>query len=447
MLLYGGNMPKILFIQPSQYGPDGKPLKQKLINLPGLVFPLLAALTPPHWEVEMKLEVVDEIDLETDAELIGIGTMGYAMFRGMELADEFRKRGKTVVMGGYMASMTVSEALKHVDSVLVGDAEISYPLMLQDFERTGKLQPVYDHPLDKLEGLPVPRYELLTSKPIGNMLPVQAGRGCPNSCSFCSVACIYKGRYIFRPVAEVIRDIKAVRDLGFKRFYLIDDNLVSNEKYLLELVKEIEPLKMKWGTQCALKIGDKTQLLKQLVRSGAQIMSFGIESITQGGLDKLNKSWLRVDDHERLIANITRAGIMVSSEMIIGLDSDTEASIRATYDFINKSRIPIPRFYILTPTPGTELYDEFKAAGRLVTEDWKLYDGSTAVFKPENMSPQRLTELFWELYQRVFSLRCILRRTLFHPAARKSPLMHLYAFMVNLHYRRYVYKRVPPNIL
>lgn len=440
-------MPKILFIQPTQYGVDGKLCKQKKIHLPGLVFPLLAAMTPDNWEVEVKLEVVDDIDFESDADIVGIGTMGYAMFRGMEIAGEFRKRSKLVVMGGYMASMIVQESLKHADSVIIGDAEISYPLMLKDFEKHGKIERIYDHPINKLEGLPIPRYELLLEKPIGNMLPVQAGRGCPYTCSFCSIACMYQGRYLFRPVAEVIRDIKAVRDHGFRNFYLIDDNLVANENYLRELCYKIEPLKMKWATQCSLYIGDNSELLDLAKRAGATMMSFGVESITQEGLNKLNKSWLRVEDHKRLISNITKSNIMVSSEMIIGTDSDTEESIRATYDFIQETRIPIPRFYILTPTPGSALYDEYKAEGRLITEDWKLYDGSICVFRPAKISPEKLTDLFWWLYRKVFSWKSILRRTIFNPAFLKSPLLHLFALSVNLHYRKYVMKRVPPNIL
>jgi radical SAM superfamily enzyme YgiQ (UPF0313 family) len=440
-------MPKILFIQPTQYDPQGRLCKQTKIYLPGLVFPLLAAMTPPHWEVEVKLEVVDDIDFETDADIVGIGTMGFATLRGMEISREFRKRGKITVMGGYMASMMPEETLRCADSLILGDAEISYPLMLKDFEEKGRIERLYDHPIEKLEGLPVPRYEFLTSKPIGDMLPVQAGRGCPNYCSFCSIACIYKGRYIFRPVSEVIRDIKAVRDLGFKKFYLIDDNMVANEGYLRELCREIEPLGMQWATQCALKLGDNKELLELVHRSGARIMSFGIESINQEGLDKLNKSWLKVEDHKKRIKDITDAGILVTSEMIIGTDSDTEQTIKATYDFVQEARLPLPRFYILTPTPGSDLYDEFKAANRLTTEDWKYYDGSVCVFRPQNMSAEKLTELFWWLYRKVYSWKSILRRTLFHPAILRFPMLYIYAFLVSLHYRKYVIKKVPPNIL
>ncbi|MBM4395854.1 MAG: B12-binding domain-containing radical SAM protein [Deltaproteobacteria bacterium] len=439
-------MPKLLLIQPTQYGPDGRPCRQDRIYLPGLVFPLLAAIAPRHWEIDVRIEVVDEIDCDADADLVGIGTMGYTIFRGIEIAAEFRRRGKQVFMGGYMASLVPTHALEHVDSVVVGDAEVSFPRLLADFERTGRIERIYDHPVDSLAGLPVPRYDLLTSKPIGGMLPVQAGRGCPHLCSFCSIACIYKGRYMARPLDEVIRDVAAVRDLGYRSFYLLDDNIVSEPRFLEDLCNALIPLKMTWASQCSLQLARNPRLLGLVARSGCNMMSFGLESIAQEGLDRLGKSWVKVAEHEALLKRIEDAGILASSEMMVGLDSDTDATIDATYEFVERARIPIPRFYILTPGPGSAMYDEMRAAGRLVHEDWRRYSGSEAVHRPERMTPEALTEGYWRLNERVFSLGSILRRTLFHPRTLRHPGQQAFAFGVNMHYRKYVRRRVPPNI-
>jgi radical SAM superfamily enzyme YgiQ (UPF0313 family) len=439
-------MPKILFIQPTQYGPDGTLCKQKKIYLPGLVFPLLAAMTPSNWEVEAQLEVVDDIDFNSDADLIGIGSMGHATLRGIHIAQKFRERGKTVVMGGYMASMMPAYAGRFVDSVIIGDAEISYPEMLDDYERTGRVKPEYCKPVSSLKGLPVPRYELLLEKRIGGMLPVQAGRGCPNSCSFCSIACLYKGRYLFRPVAEVVRDIERIRSFGLKQFYLIDDNIVSNPHYLEELCEAIEPFGMQWATQCSLELARHPKLLEKVHRAGATMMSFGVESITQEGIDKLNKKWLKVDNHERALRTITEAGIMVSSEMMVGIDGDTEESLRLTRDFVERARIPAPRFYILTPMPGSPLFDQYKSEGRLLTEDFAEYTGAKCVHRPSKIAPEKLNELYWWLYDKLFSLRSILRRTLFHPNMLLHPSAYIFAFVANMNYRNYIRRRVPPNI-
>ena len=278
------------------------------------------------------------------------------------------------------------------------------------------------------------------------MLPVQAGRGCTQSCSFCSIASLYDGKYFTRPVDEVIRDIQRVKDLGFNRFYLLDDNIVSNPKYLKALCKEIEPLKMTWASQCTLHLAKNEDLLESVSQAGGNLMSFGIESITQEGLNKVDKSWLKADEHKKLIKTISEAGIMVSSEMMIGTDSDTEESIRATYDFIQQTKIPIPRFYILTPIPGSSLYESYKSENRLLTEDLKEYDGSHCVHVPANISPEKVNELFWWIYRKVFSWKSIIHRIILNPAAFKSPLLYLFALAVNLHYRKYIKKRVPPNI-
>jgi len=440
------HMPKILFIQPTQYAENGKLCKQKKINLPGLAFPLLAAYTPPHWDVELLIEVVDDIDFETEADIVAIGTMGHATFRGIEIATAFRKRGKLVVMGGYMASIAYSEAQKFVDSVVIGDAEISYPLMLKDFEETGQIKPLYNHPITELNNLPLPRYDLLTKKPIGSMLPVQAGRGCTFRCSFCSIACLYEGKYIFRPVDEVIRDIKEVKKLGFKRFYLIDDNIVSNPKYLRELCEKIKPLKMKWASQCALHLAKNKELLKTVRDSGCDLMSFGVESISQDAIDSLDKPWLKAKDHEESIKTLSKSGIAVSTEMIVGTDFDTVESIKETYEFIYRNRIPIPRFYILTPIPGTELFAELKRQGRMLTEDLNLFDGTRCVHIPKNIDPEKLTEMYWWLNKKTFSLKSILHRTLFNASLWKNPAMLLFAIGINLHYRHYVRRKITPNI-
>jgi radical SAM superfamily enzyme YgiQ (UPF0313 family) len=439
-------MPKILFIQPTQYATDGGLCKQKRINLPGLVFPLLAAYTPQNWEVELVIEVVDDVPFNSNADIVAIGTMGHSIFRGFEIAAEFRKRGKLVVMGGYMSSIAADRAIEFVDSLIIGDAEISYPMMLRDFEETGTIKEIYKHPITDLKDLPLPRYDLLLKHKIGSMLPVQAGRGCPFYCSFCSVACLYKGRYLFRPVDEVIRDIEEVKRLGYNRFYLIDDNIVSSPNYLKELCEKIIPLKMKWASQCAIHLAKNRELLKLVINSGCDLMSFGIESVQQDAIDSFGKHWLKASEHEQNIKILSEAGITVSTEMIIGTDYDTESSIRETYRFINRNRVPIPRFYILTPIPGTALFEDYKSQGRLLTENLEKFDGSQCVHNPLSITPEKLTEMYWWLNKKVFSLYSIFRRIVFNGSLWKNPKMLVFSLAINFHYRHYIRKRITPNI-
>jgi radical SAM superfamily enzyme YgiQ (UPF0313 family) len=349
-------------------------------------------------------------------------------------------------MGGYMASIAYKEAMKYVDSVIVGDAEISFPRMLKDFEETGKIQPLYNFPINELKNLPIPRYELLLQKKIGAMLPVQAGRGCTFTCSFCSIACLYEGKYIFRPVDEVIRDIKEIKRLGFKRFYLIDDNIVSNPKYLRELCEKIKPMKMKWASQCAIHLAKNAELLKIVRDSGCDLMSFGVESISQEAIDSFDKPWLKAADHEKNMKILSESGIVVSTEMIVGTDFDTEKSIRETYEFIYRNRVPIPRFYILTPIPGTDLHNQLKKEGRMLTDDLNHFDGTRCIHIPKKIEPEKLTEMYWWLNNQVFSLKSIFHRVLFNKFLWKNLEMLLFSLGVNLHYRHYVKRKITPNI-
>jgi radical SAM superfamily enzyme YgiQ (UPF0313 family) len=440
-------MTKVLLIQPSQYLNSGGIVKQKKLYLPGLALPLLASLTPDNWKVEIRLEVIENIDFETDADIVGLGAMGHSLFRAFDLASEFRKRGKLVFLGGYMASMVPGLALQFSDSVIIGDAEISYPKLLMDFEKTGRIEPVYDFPVNNLDNLPIPEYELLIAKKIGNMLPVQAGRGCNQSCSFCSIACMYKGRYISRPADDVIRDIERIKYLGYKKFYLIDDNIVSNPDYLEVLCNRIRPLKMKWSSQCTMNLARNENLLNLVAGAGCEILSLGLESITQAGLDELNKRWLRVEDHERLIAAFNKAGIMVSAEMMIGTDSDTVESLTRTLDCIRKWKIPLIRIYFLTPVPSTPVFEELRRTGRLIHEDFRRYNSSECVHYPGKITPEELTGMYHWLNSRIFSIKGIFSRTILNRQFFRYPLRHLFAAGINLHYRSYVMRGETPLIV
>lgn len=440
-------MKKVLLIQTTQFSASSGLCKQKRIYLPGLALPLLAAYTPPDWQVKILIEVIEDVNYDEDVDIVGIGAMGHAVFRAMEIADEFRRRGKVVFFGGYMASILPNFVKDHCDGIVIGDGEISYPQLLNDFSRTGRIDPIYDNQLTSLAGQPLPRYDLLTEKSIGFMLPVQAGRGCPHSCSYCSIACVYRGRYLVRPIDEVMRDILHIKKLGFKYFYLIDDNIASNPEFLMELATRIKPLNMTWASQCTILIAKNDKLLKAVAQSGCRILSLGVESNSQEGLDKLNKGWVRVNETSEQLRKIQKSGILPATEMIVGTDGDTVESIGGISKFINQALIPNPKFYVLTPLPGTDYYKTLKAEGRLLHEDYREYTATQCVFQPKHMTPEELDGEYWALYKKVYSMRNVLRRTLFNPNFFKAPLVYIFSFYTNLVYRKSIRRGDAPNIL
>lgn len=439
-------MKKILLIQPSPYDKNHKPIKKNKLYFVGLAMPLLAAMMPEDWEAEIVLEVIEDIPFDTDAELIGISTMGHGVIRSIDIARKFREMGKTVILGGYMASIMADEALKHCDSVVVGDAELVWNELLKDYDE-GRLKKIYKDNLESgFFSTPMPRFDLIINKRIGNFLPVQAGRGCPNTCSFCSVACLYKGHYIKKPLEEVVRDIKQVKELGFKKFLLLDDNIFSDREYLDKLLIEIKKLNMQWMSQCDIRIGRENELLKKLADSGCTTLSFGLESISKESLKGMNKSWVNPLEYTELIQNIHSHGIDVSTEMVVGGEGDTLQSIRDTKRFIEDNKITVPRFYILTPIPGTKFFEDMTKAGRIIKEDIYSFDGTEAVHMPKNMSPDELTNAYWELYDSLFTFSSILKRNILRKEFLIKPGKYLFYTIVNLFYRYQIKNRITPNI-
>ena len=430
-------MPKVILIQPSQYdAKTGDLLKYKRLIMPELTFPLLAALTPANWEVELIYEVFENVNFDADCDLVGIRMVGHSTYRGIEIAKEFKKRGKIVFAGGYLSYLIPDMLSEHVDSIIVGDAEISYPQLFRDFETTGRILPKYYNPLTNLENIPLPRYDLLAKKKIGTMLPVQATRGCPNRCSFCCTACIYEGKYLTRPVEDIIRDIKEIKRLGFNSFYLVDDNIYGKKSFFEEFIRQITPLKMEWASQCTIDVAKNDEHIQLLVKSGCKILAFGLESVSQKSVDLLNKSWIKTDKTSEYLTKIRKAGILLQAGFMLGTDDDTVESMMAIYDFIVKNKIAIPFIDILTPAPGSNLYKQLQKQGRILHSDFSKYHGYSCVHKPEKLSPKEVDNHLWSLNDKVFSISCILKRTVFTKHFFKNPKYCFFTLVINFLHRK-----------
>lgn len=245
----------------------------------------------------------------------------------------------------------------------------------------------------------------------------------------------------------MVRDIQQIKDLGFREILLLDDNIFSDRVYLGELLKKLKHMNMEWMSQCDIRIGKEDDLLKQLKESGCTTLSFGLESISKESLIGMNKGWADPEGYPSLIANIQKHGIDVSTEMVVGGDGDTLESIRETKIFIEDNKITVPRFYILTPIPGTRFFQDIVKENRLVKEDIYSFDGTEAVHLPKNMTPDELTDAYWELYNDLFTFRSIIKRNILRKEFSKDPLKYIFYFGVNLYYRYQIKQRITPNII
>lgn len=403
---------KVLLIRPSYYLPNGRVHKLKRPYLISATLPHLAALTPEDVEVELVEENVQEINFDTEADLIGITATINTASRAYDIADEFRRRGKKVVLGGIHFSSVPEEAIRHADAVVIGEAEDLWPQVLRDFQK-GELRPFYRRKsLADLSNLPIPRYDLLPYKrfPL-TFYPVQTSRGCPRSCHFCSVSNFFGHTYRLRPVEHVIRDVKAT---GSRYIFFVDDNFTVSKKRTMELCEALKPLKVTWITQVEITAGLDPETCQAMAESGCKAVVIGIESLNPQSLTSVGKkhNLSLLEDYPKIIRSFQESGVAVVASVIFGMNGDTLQSLRQTVRFLIDNRVAGAMFYTLLPYPGTPLAQRLEKEGRILTKDWNLYDARHAVIKPLNMEPKELEEALMEAYRRFYSFVSIARRLL-----------------------------------
>jgi len=363
---------KIVLISPTSTRPG---LISKFFRFPPLNLALLAALAP-EYNYKIIDENIDEVDLESEevkeADLIGLTVMTAQAPRAYELADKFRKMGKTVVMGGMHVSAMPEEAIRHCDAVVVGEAEEVWPKLLRDWER-GKLKKIYkSKELPDLSGLPIPRRELLKRKNYIVPNTLQVSRGCPFNCSFCAVSRFFGKRYRFRPVKEVIKEIEKMIET---------DKKPENEE-LLELAAE----------------------------SGCKFLFVGFESVDQSSIDEAGKKVNKPEMYAKAIELFHKYGIAILGAFVFGFDCEDKNIFKRTVDFAKHIRLDLAQFTVLTPLPGTRLMRKLKEEGRIIEKNWARYDFGTPVFKPLRMSVEELIKGEEWAWQEFYSWSSILRR-------------------------------------
>ncbi|HSV32125.1 MAG TPA: radical SAM protein [Atribacteraceae bacterium] len=380
--------------------------KARFVPFPQASLPLIAALTPPEHKVQIVDERLEEINFSGKYDLVGITVMTGTAPRAYFVADEFRRRGTKVVMGGIHPSALPEEALLHADSVVVGEAEGLWKRVLEDAQ-SGTLQPTYrSENFPCLENMPSPRHELLKDRYLLKHV-FQTTRGCPHQCGFCSVSTFNGRKYRHRPLEDVIREVASCskRFIGF-----LDDNIVGNPRYSKELFRALVPLRKKWVSQGTVKMAEDDELIRLAQKSGCISLFVGFESINEVNLKNMRKMFNSVERYKKLVENFHRHGIMVVGSFVFGFDDDDESVFSSTLRFIEEAKIDFASFNILTPLPGTEIFDTFKKDGRIFNYDWSQYDFSHVVYHPAKMTVERLQAGHRYLYSRFYSLSSITRR-------------------------------------
>ena len=378
-------------------------------RLEPLALGILATLTPKTHQLRMADEYLGDDPLagETDLAAITVGTFSAA--RAYAIAAAYRQRGVPVVMGGFHPTLLPEEAMEHADAVVVGDAEASWPAVLDDLA-LGRLQRLY-RPADGRPYAGVrPDRTLFAGRRYLPLRLVQFGRGCPRNCEYCSIRAFYHGHTAQRPVAEVVDELKLFRS---RRILFVDDNLLADRDRLRQLLEAITPLRLRWSSQMDISIADDPELLALVRRSGCQCLIVGFESLSQTNLDQMNKGWNQAERHRERLHRLRTAGIMVYGTFLFGYDQDDAGSFQRTLDFAMQERLFLANFNPLQPIPGTPLYDRLRQENRLVYDRWWLepaYRWNEALLRPAGMSAQELADGCRRARETFHSLSGMVRR-------------------------------------
>ncbi len=436
---------KLLLINPVNRRRQGLKLDPDSIY-PPMALGIIAALTPPDWEVEILDENFTALEYR-DADLVGLTSLTATINRCYEIATEYRKNRIPTVIGGIHASMLPEEAARYVDAVVIGEAEDIWARVIDDFIH-GRLQRFYHAKLPAMANSASPRIDLYHSGyKFGSM---QTTRGCPMKCEFCSVHTFNGSKYRLRNVGKSVDDFAAIDK---ERVYIVDDNFVGYNKaarnHALEFFKGIveRGTQKQWAGSASMNIAEDEELLKWASLSGCKLIFLGIESELIDQLEKANKRVnvrIGVDKYAEVYRMIHHYEIAVMGAFIYGLDNDTPETIYNRTTYMLNAGIDIMQATILTPLPGTLLYKRFMAEGRLLytnyPEDWERHNYTEVVFKPQKMASDDFQQSVQENWERLYDLKTLKRKFLNTMKITRNPDTAAWAFSSNLHMRNLVFE-------
>ena len=395
--------PRVLLVYPSTH----KLGWVRRFQLPSLSLKQVAAATPPEWEVLLADEVHEDIPFDGDFDLVGITAMTHQAARAYEIADRFRQRGIPVVLGGIHPTVLPDEARQHADAVVIGEAEPVWAQLLSDLQ-AGRMAPLYRSvPHGDLLEIPWSRRDFLAGRTYLTTQTLQASRGCPYDCPFCTVTPYFGRTFRYRDPDDILAEL---RSFDRKLTVFLDDNILGDPERAKPILRGMAGLGLRWGGQANLRFAEDPELVSLLAKSGCIGIFVGIESAAgpQANHPKTGSGSSQAD----LIKRVRDTGIVLEASMIFGFDDHDESVFETTVRYLEECAPSIPTFHILTPYPGTALFEQFDREGRMLHKEWQRYDHNQVVFRPRLMTPERLYQGWRAARREVYGWPSILSRVM-----------------------------------
>jgi radical SAM superfamily enzyme YgiQ (UPF0313 family) len=387
---------KILLVKPRWLVKDGVYRFLTHVSFEPLHLGILAALSEGH-DVKLVDHDWDEIPFDEHFDLVGITAATFSSQRAYDLADAFRKQGAKVIIGGVHACLMPEECLRHADAIVVGEAEYVWPRVLED-AAAGALKKVYqqDKPTD-MDDVPIPRRDLFRQDPLVSM--IQATRGCNHACKFCYLPNVPWHQHRRRSPDKVYQELQGIKQ-GI--VYFVDDNLFVDEDYAISLCEKIAPLKKAWSVQAPTTVARNPRLLRAMQKSGCFFVQVGFQTVHPDSLQRAGVMQNKIENYQEIVRRFHEHGILVQGFFIFGFDNEDQRIFRTAETSIKQMELEDALLYILTPYPGTPIYDQLKGEGRLLLHEREKYGWANAVFQPAKMTPQELEQGVQQTYENLF---------------------------------------------
>jgi radical SAM superfamily enzyme YgiQ (UPF0313 family) len=400
--------------------PFWRPIKYSLF--PPLGLATLAAYLDPDDDAEIQDEHVQRLTLDDEPDLVIIQVYITSAYRAYRVADHYRRRGAHVALGGLHVTSLPEEAAVHADTIFIGPGEDTFPRFLRDF-KNGRPGSIYRSTVRTLEGLPLVRRDLIKRHLYLVPNSIVVSRGCPHVCDFCYKEAFFQGGRSFY-TQTVDAALGEIDRLPGRHLYFLDDHLFGNRRFALALFEGMRGMGRLWQAAGTVNAVLAPELLERAVDAGLRSLFVGFETLTEANLVEQRKYQNLRQDYQAAIRRLHQLGVMINGSFVFGMDGDDASVFQRTVDWAVEQGIETATFHILTPYPGTALYNRIAAQGRLTTADWERYDTRHAVFQPARMTGEELERGYWRAYNDFYRWESLLQSAAAHDTLTGS-LRHL----------------------